>query len=135
MEFGATVALLLAGSSVVAADMLLGAPQTPSAPEQARISMQANTRDAHRGVVLAQTPYAPQEFDFGGVDGLLYGTVELVRPASPTAGQPADKAEEALVRLDDGRRIAIVLAPLQHVGPGDRVRVLQSVTGVRMSPG
>ena len=37
-------------------------------------------------------PYAPQEFDFSGLDGVLYGTVELVQPAPPS---PTELTENA----------------------------------------
>jgi len=46
-----------------------------------------------------------------------YGTVELVQPAPPLATELAEKAEAALVRLDDGRSITVVLRLLQHVSP------------------
>jgi len=77
-------------------------------------------------------PYAPQEFDFSGLDGVAYGTVELVQPAPPSPVELVEKAEAALVRLDDGRSITIVLPPLQHVEPGERVRVVRGAKGVRI---
>jgi hypothetical protein len=77
-------------------------------------------------------PYAPQEFDFSGLDDVAYGTVELVQPALPSPTELAEKAEAALVRLDDGRRITIVLRPLQRVEPGERVRVLRGAKGARI---
>jgi hypothetical protein len=77
-------------------------------------------------------PYAPQEFDFSGVDGVVYGTVELIRPAPPSPTELAEKAEAARVRLDDGRSITVVLRPLQHVEPGERVRVVRGAKGVRV---
>jgi hypothetical protein len=83
-----------------------------------------------RGAFAA--PYAPQEFDFSGIDGVAYGTVELVKPAPPTPTELAEKAEAALVRLDDGRSITIVLRPLQRVEPGERVRVLRGAKGARI---
>jgi len=77
-------------------------------------------------------PYAPQEFDFSGLDGVAYGTVELVQPALPSPTELAEKAEAALVRLDDGRRITVVLRRLQHVEPGERVRVVRGAKSVRI---
>ena len=74
-------------------------------------------------------PYAPQEFDFSGLDGVAYGTVELVQPAPPSPTELTEKAEAALVRLDDGRSITVVLRLLQHVEPGERVRVLRGAKG------
>ncbi len=77
-------------------------------------------------------PYAPQEFDFSGLDGVAYGTVELVRPALPSPTELAEKAEAALVRLDDGRCVTVALNPLQHVEPGERVRVVRGAKGARI---
>jgi len=77
-------------------------------------------------------PYAPQEFDFSGLDSVAYGTVELVKPAPPTPTELAENAEAALVRLDDGRRITVVLRLLQHVEPGERVRVVRGAKGARI---
>ncbi|HXM80931.1 MAG TPA: hypothetical protein VN929_03285 [Burkholderiales bacterium] len=77
-------------------------------------------------------PYAPQGFDFSGLDSVAYGTVELVQPALATPAELAEKADAALVRLDDGRSITVVLRPLQHVEPGERVRVLPGVKGARI---
>ena len=77
-------------------------------------------------------PYAPQEFDFSGLDGVAYGTVELVQPAPPSPTELAEKAEAARVRLDDGRSITVVLRLLQHVEPGERVRVVRGAKGVRI---
>ena len=77
-------------------------------------------------------PYAPQEFDFSGLDGVAYGTVELVKPAPPTPTELAEKAEAALVRLDDGRCVTIALNPLQHVEPGERVRVVRGAKGLHI---
>ena len=83
------------------------------------------------GSALA-APYAPQEFDFSGLGGVAYGTVELVKPALPSPTELAEKTEAALVRLDDGRRITVVLRLLQHVEPGERVRVLRGAKGARI---
>jgi hypothetical protein len=77
-------------------------------------------------------PYAPQEFDFGGLDGVVYGTVELVQPALPSPTELAEKAEAARVRLDDGRSITVVLRSLQHFEPGERVRVVRGAKGARI---
>ena len=80
-------------------------------------------------------PYAPQEFDFSGLDGVAYGTVELVEPAPPTPTELTENAEAALVRLDDGRSITVVLRRLQHVEPGERVRVLRGAKSARIEQG
>jgi hypothetical protein len=77
-------------------------------------------------------PYAPQEFDFSGLDGVAYGTVELIKPAPPMPTELAENAEAALVRLDDGRSINVVLRLLQHVEPGERVRVVRGAKGARI---
>jgi hypothetical protein len=77
-------------------------------------------------------PYATQEFDFSGLDGPADGTVELVQPAPPSPTELAEKAEAALVRLDDGRSITVELRPLQHVEPGERVRVLPGLEGAHI---
>ena len=37
-----------------------------------------------------------------------------------------------LVRLDDGRSITVVLRLLQHVEPGERVRVVRGAKGTRI---
>ena len=86
------------------------------------------------GSALA-APYAPQEFDFSGLDGVAYGTVELVEPAPPTPTELTENAEAALVRLDDGRSITVVLRRLQHVEPGERVRVLRGAKSARIEQG
>jgi len=83
------------------------------------------------GSALA-APYAPQEFDFSGLDGEAYGTVELVQPAPPSPTELTENAEAALIRLDDGRSITVVLRRLQHVEPGERVRVLRGAKGARI---
>jgi len=77
-------------------------------------------------------PYAPQEFDFSGLGAVAYGTVELVKPALPSPTELAEKAEAALVRLDDGRCVSVALNPLQHVEPGERVRVVRGAKGARI---
>jgi hypothetical protein len=82
------------------------------------------------GAVAA--PYAPQDFDFSDLDGVAYGTVELVQPAPPSPTELAEKAEAALVRLDDGRSVTVVLRPLQHFEAGERVRVVRGAKGARI---
>jgi hypothetical protein len=77
-------------------------------------------------------PYAPQDFDFSELDGVAYGTVELVKAAPPNPTVLAENCEAALVRLDDGRSISVVLRLLQHFEPGERVRVVGGAKGARI---
>jgi len=85
---------------------------------------------------LAAAPYAPQEFDFSGLEstvGLQYGVVESVQPAQPSdplnvdvfehALQP-DTAKRFVIRLDDGAGISIVQEGPERLEPGQRVYVL-----------
>jgi len=84
----------------------------------------------------AAAPYAPQEFDFSGLEstvGLQYGVVESIQPAEPSepihvdvfehAVQP-DRAKRFLIRLDDGAGISIVQEGPERLEPGQRVYVL-----------
>jgi hypothetical protein len=80
-------------------------------------------------------PYAPHEFDFSDLDGVAYGTVELIEPAPPKPTELAEKCEAVLVRLDDGRTITVVLRLLQHFEPGERVRVVRGARGARIERG
>src|SRR5256885_12476960 len=70
-------------------------------------------------------PYAPQEFDFSGLDRVPYGTVELVQPAPPSPTEQAQKAEAARLRLHVGRSITVVLRSPPTLDPGDRVRAVR----------
>lgn len=66
-------------------------------------------------------PYAPQEYDFGGLPALeaqAFGVVESVRELSARPG-----AQELVVRLDDGREL-VVQSGMQHFEPGERVRLV-----------
>lgn len=77
---------------------------------------------------------APQESDLAALDGVAYGTVELIQPAAPAPIELSEKADAALVRMDDGRSVTVGLRPLQHVESGERVRVLPGETGARIEP-
>ena len=73
-------------------------------------------------------PYATQETD-GSEPDVGYGTIELIEPQSNAWTEPEDHSREARVRLDDGRTLTILVGPLQHVEPGQRVRVVPGPNG------
>jgi hypothetical protein len=85
---------------------------------------------------LGAAPYAPQEFDFSGLEstvGLQYGLVESVQPAQPDEPIHVDVFEHAVqpgtakrfvIRLDDGAGISIVQDGPERLVPGQRVYVL-----------
>jgi len=95
---------------------------------------------------LAAAPYAPQEFDFSGLEstiGEAYGLVESVQPAQPGEPVHVDVFEHALqtgaakklvIRLDDGAGISIVQDGPERLEPGQRVYVLFSRGGARVEP-
>jgi hypothetical protein len=84
----------------------------------------------------AAAPYAPQEFNFSGLESILgeaYGVVESVQPARPDEPLHVDVFEHALqgatakrflIRLDDGAGISIVQDGPERLEPGRRVYVL-----------
>jgi len=80
--------------------------------------------------------YAPQQFDFGGLDGLdgaALGVVESVREVElrdPTGIAAAlehtinaETGEELRVRLDNGTVLTVVQDVARRFQPGERVRV------------
>jgi hypothetical protein len=72
-------------------------------------------------VPAAAGPYAPQEFDFSGLESLdaqAFGVIESVRELSTRPG-----AQELVVRLDDGRELIVTQNGTQHFEPGERVRL------------
>jgi hypothetical protein len=90
-------------------------------------------------------PYAPQEFDFTGLnvsDG-SYGVVETVKPAPRTDPVHADVFEHSiepevpaglLIRLDSGTGITLVQYGPERFRPGQRVQLVQSPGGLRAMP-
>jgi hypothetical protein len=95
---------------------------------------------------LAAAPYAPQEFDFSGLEstvGLQYGLVESVQPAQPGESLHVDLFEHAVqpgtakklvIRLDGGAGISIVQDGPERLEPGQRVYVLFRRGGARAEP-
>jgi hypothetical protein len=95
---------------------------------------------------LAAAPYAPQEFDFSGLEstvGLQYGLVENIQPAQP--GEPihvdvfehsvrSGTAKRFVIRLDSGAGISIVQDGLEQLEPGQRVQVFVRGGAVRAEP-
>jgi len=77
---------------------------------------------------IAAPPFALQEAD-GGEPNVAYGTIELIEPPSAAWSEPVDHSREARVRLDDGRTLTILVGPLEHVEPGQRVRVVPRANG------
>ena len=89
-------------------------------------------------------PYAPQEFDFSGLDSAdlkSSGTVESVRKVAPNGYPPEladvlehaihpESREELVVLLDDGRTVMVTLDAAERVAAGQRVKVLASGRGV-----
>jgi hypothetical protein len=100
------------------------------------------------GAALAAgaAPYAPQEFDFSGLDlsdGTAYGVVESIQPLRHTdpvqAGTFEDSvqpevASRVLIRLDGGAGIALVSYGLEQFQPGQRVQVVYGPGGLRAEP-
>jgi hypothetical protein len=84
----------------------------------------------------AAAPYAPQEFDFSGLDVSdgSYGVVETVNPAPRTEPIHADvfehsvdpeAAADLLIRLDNGP---------ERLRPGQRVQLVRDAAGLRAEP-
>jgi hypothetical protein len=99
------------------------------------------------GAALAAgaAPYAPQEFDFSGLelsDGTAYGVVESIQPARQDPIH-ADVFEHSvqpevlprlLIRLDGGVGIALVHYGPEPFRPGQRVQVVRGPAGLRAEP-
>jgi len=95
---------------------------------------------------LAAAPYAPQEFDFSGLEstiGEAYGLVESIQPAQPYEPIHVDVFEHAMqpgtakrfvIRLDDGTGLSIVQEGPEWLEPGQRVYVLFRRGGARVEP-
>ncbi len=91
-------------------------------------------------------PYAPQEFDFSGLEGAAgaaYGLVESVEPARPREPLHIDVFEHAVrpghakklvIRLDNGAGISIVHEGPERLEPGQRVYVLFRGGDTRVEP-
>ncbi len=79
-------------------------------------------------VFAPAAPYSAHEFDFSQFSGISSGFVESVLPsrASPVEG------ERVLVRLDNGFAVEGTNEGLQHVEPGQRVRVVGGSRGPRV---
>jgi outer membrane lipoprotein SlyB len=69
--------------------------------------------------------------ELGAVRSVAYGTLEKAHPV-PVKD---DDGEKLVVRLDDGRRVAIVQPGWQGLRAGDRVRVLIGARASRVEPG
>jgi hypothetical protein len=95
------------------------------------------------GAALAAgaAPYAPQEFDFSGLelsDG-SYGVVETVRPVENRGPVHADvfehslepDAADLLVRLDNGAGVPLVQYGPERFRPGQRVQLVRNAAGLR----
>lgn len=76
------------------------------------------------------TPYAPQEFESGGIAS---GMVEAVRevPLDTFGFEEAIEhsinpriAEQLVIRLDDGSAVTLLEGAVQRFAPGQRVRVI-----------
>jgi hypothetical protein len=61
--------------------------------------------------------------------GASYGTIEVVEQGSNAWSEPVDHSRHARVRLDDGRTVTVLIGPLQHIEPGQRVRIVPGSNG------
>ena len=95
------------------------------------------------GAALAASaaPYAPQEFDFSGLEiesREAYGTVEKVRPLEVFEHAIQGGSSVLLIRLDDGADMKLLHAPAGPgaalLVPGQRVRISSGPTGLRAEP-
>ena len=95
------------------------------------------------GAALAASaaPYAPQEFDFSGlqIEGReTYGTVEKVHPLEVFEHAIQGGSSLVLIRLDSGADMKLLYAPASpgaaRLELGQRVRVLSGPTGPRAEP-
>ena len=93
----------------------------------------------------AAAPYAPQEFDFTGLDVSdgSYGVVETVKPAQRDEPVSADVFEHSiepetsadlLIRLDSGTGVTLVHYGPEHFRPGQRVQLVKDREGLRAEP-
>lgn len=93
----------------------------------------------------AAAPYAPQEFDFTGLDlsDGSYGVVETVKPAPRTEPIHADVFEHSiepdaaaglLIRLDSGTGVTLVHYGPERFRPGQRVQLVKDREGLRAQP-
>jgi len=93
----------------------------------------------------AAAPYAPQEFDFSGLDVSdgSYGVVETVNPAPRTEPIHADvfehsvepeAAADLLIRLDSGTGVTLVQYGPERFRPGQRVQLVRDAAGLRAEP-
>jgi hypothetical protein len=90
----------------------------------------------------AAAPYAPQEFDFSGLD-VSYGVVETVNPAPRTQPIHTDVFEHSvepdapadlLIRLDSGTGVTLVQYGPERFRPGQRVQLVRDAGGLRAEP-
>ena len=90
----------------------------------------------------AAAPYAPQEFDFSGLDVSdgSYGVVETVSPAPRTEPIHADVFEHSiepeasaglLIRMDSGLAVTLVHYGPERFLPGQRVQLMRDREGLR----
>jgi hypothetical protein len=87
--------------------------------------------------------YAPQEFDFSGLEEQARGIVESVSEV-PLAGEHPELADafehalkpqtagQLLIRLDDGSAIRIPESEMQRLQAGQRVRIRSDQSGTRV---
>jgi len=72
-------------------------------------------------------PYAPQEFDFNGLEPVQgHGVVESVQPVprkDPLQPDVFEHASRLVIRLDDGAGVTLTHDGPQRFEPGQRVRV------------
>jgi hypothetical protein len=100
---------------------------------------------AGSALVAAAAPYAPQEFDFTGLDVSdgSYGVVETVKPVQRDEPVNADVFEHSvapeastglLIRLDSGTGVTLVHYGPEHFRPGQRVQLVKDREGLRAKP-
>jgi outer membrane lipoprotein SlyB len=93
----------------------------------------------------AAAPYAPQEFDFSGLDVSdgSYGVVETVNPGPRTGPIHTDVFEHSvkpdapadlLIRLDSGTGVTLVQYGPERFRPGQRVQLVRDAGGLRAEP-
>ena len=100
---------------------------------------------AGAALAAAAAPYAPQEFDFTGLDVSdgSYGVVETVKPAQRNGPIHADVFEHSvepeapaglLIRLDSGTGVTLVHYGPERFRPGQRVQLVRDREGLRAAP-